>query len=139
MTDIRFRLSQTCLEDSYLQSLYFWNGAITAVKEIIWGVTNEEDNESNFECPNAGQLGFQKLVYQDYESEEVWYTNFFNEGVIKDQIVMEFNLGMASNKIVSQRESFGMLDLFGDIGGFQDFMHLFLEMFGAFFAQKFFL
>ena len=52
---------------------------------------------------------------------------------------MEVQLALTEEKVFSERQTIGVLDLLGDIGGFLEFMTLFIGPFASFFSAKFFL
>mmetsp|Transcript_2389 Transcript_2389/g.3659 ORF Transcript_2389/g.3659 Transcript_2389/m.3659 type:complete len:121 (+) Transcript_2389:581-943(+) len=67
-------------------------------------------------------------LYQSYEL-----------GVIEDKILFEITLYLDPMKVVSVRDSTKFLDFFGDVGGFEQAVHILFGIFGQFFSFKLFM
>ena len=67
------------------------------------------------------------------------FTDSYGDGVIDERILTEIQIGLDGEKLYSERSSFGILDLFGEIGGFMEFVEIMLAPIGVFFSTKFFL
>ena len=65
--------------------------------------------------------------------------NLFDTKLIQSQILSEFVLDIDTFKTESARHAIQILDFFGDIGGFEQAIHILFGLFGSYFSSKFFI
>lgn len=137
---IEYRLSQVCLEANPWDDLSFFRSAIPKTLEFFTGTNQVTDKEKTaFRCGSASSTPFEKLVFSDLKDGTKRYLDEYETGVITDRILLELQIAMAAEKLYSERSSSTILDLLGDIGGFNDFMDLIVVWFATFFSSKLFL
>ena len=139
---IQWRISQICMGGSQFADLAFWDSTTKKAQEILFGIdyeTDEEGGQEDFECDDETQTGYQKIVFERFGHESKKFLEDYEAGVVEDKILLELQVGMVGFKNVYERSSSSVLDLLGDIGGFNDFMNLMVAWIGEFFAAKFFM
>lgn len=80
---------------------------------------------------------FMKLKYSKHGAKTKSYIDNYDEGVITDQILGEITLNLDSYKTETQRESTQVLDLLGDIGGFEAAIQMIFVLVGEYFSAKY--
>jgi len=62
----------------------------------------------------------------------------YEEGVIFDKVLYEIDIGLDYFKSQSFRQSTGLLDMLGDVGGFFGAFDVMISILAVFFSAKFF-
>lgn len=94
-------------------------------------------SEGSNECNGVDY--FEKVQYYSQTESVGNYTLNYELGVIKNKILLEVELGLSSMKKNTERETTTLLDMLGDVGGFQGALDLLFYMLAEYFAAKFFL
>ena len=79
-----------------------------------------------------------KLKFARHESIIKHYRDFYEVGVIQDQILYEISLTLDSFKTETKRESTQFLDYLENIGGFEASMQMFFVVVGKYFSARYF-
>ena len=141
-----YQTTDVCLEPSYMyqlqdivQQLYAFVFGESAAEDTII-----EDTGDKFVVP-AGALQdcdaqqFMKLKFARSETKSKHYKDYYEEGVILDQILGEISLTLDSFKTETKRESTQILDYLGDIGGFEAAIQMFFVIVGEYFSARYFM
>lgn len=78
-------------------------------------------------------------MFEDSVESTRSYDLDYEEGVIEEKILYELSFNLEVLKLISNRQSDGILDVLGNIGGYNDIMGSLIGIFGTWFASKFFL
>ena len=131
---IKFQISETCLEENYVDQVLFVHDFLQDLKAFIVGESNNEEEDSS--CNNAS---FEKLKQIGGEITKKAYSDEYDPYVVEDKILFEIKMELDGFKTTNVRTSTQILDFLGDIGGFYQALDLIVFMLGQYFSSKFFV
>lgn len=82
---------------------------------------------------------FAKMKYLKNSDTSKNYLDDYEAGFFSDKILLEVTLRLDPFKMISSRNSVGILDYLGELGGFYQAMDLMVFMIGQFFSSRLFL
>lgn len=125
--------SETCIEGSFLTQMNFLYDLLDFGKELVYG-KEDDANEDNARgnCEEGFNTFWRKIKYSKDKLVERKYKDYYEVSkIIKENIIMfELQLSQVSSKAFNQRESTGILDFLGDIGGFNEAIFISISFLG---------
>ena len=97
----------------------------------------EEGNEMlEYECEEQF-ISFEKLKFNRAESKDVRFSDWYEEGVFDDKIIMEIVLKVDTNKMMNKREQTAVYEFAESIGGMFHILELICEFLAGYFSETF--
>lgn len=89
-----------------------------------------------YECEQQF-ISYEKLKFNSAESKDVRFSDWYEEGVFEDKIIMEIVLKVDTNKMMNKREQTAVYEFAESIGGMFHILELMCEFFAGYFSETF--
>ena len=136
---IKLMKSVTCLEDHFTDKLFLneqFQKDITNIKMFQAREQNHEEISDEQKCEN---LFFEKMKYSKSQVGQKMYSEIYPESYKyddgKERVIMMIQITQDNIKQINTRQTSGILDFLGDVGGFYSFISVF-GIISNFISQK---
>ena len=127
-----FQKSYVCLESHYSNVVVEF---FPAIREYFLKMLSIEFENTQSDCGGA-EFNTIKYSSQKYEGKKL--EDDYEEDEIEGKILLEMSLSLDQFKTETVRQSTDILEMIGDVGGFQGAFIMLTAIVGAFFSELFF-